>query len=153
MYAIRSYYEIYQRKLSAASYTADQIIAVSLQTKADLVHYFGVPPERVQVIYQSCNLAFYTRHSIEELEQLRKTLQLPSEFLLYVGTIEARKNLLSLVKALHEHAIGVPLVVLGRATGYAKLVKQYIAQHSIRQVHFLEQIPFTQFPMLRNNFV
>jgi glycosyltransferase involved in cell wall biosynthesis len=71
---------------------------------------------------------------------------LPGEYILYVGTVEERKNLLSLVRALHQKNIHFPLVVVGRHTHYIKKIKEYIRKHSIQHIYFLKEVPVTDLP-------
>jgi glycosyltransferase involved in cell wall biosynthesis len=73
---------------------------------------------------------------------------LPSQYLLYVGTIEPRKNLLQIVKALHMATLQIPLVIVGRPTGYAEIVKKYISDNGIRHVYFLGTVPNEDLPAI-----
>lgn len=120
---------IYRSKFSYACSHADKIIAISKQTKADIVEFMGINPEKIQVIYQSCHPAFKQLHPIEEKRAVLYKYGLPDEFILSVGTIEERKNVLSVVKAIRH--IDIHLVVAGRGTSYAKEVKAYIRQHGL----------------------
>ena len=76
---------------------------------------------------------------------VRKRYGLPDgRFILYVGTVEERKNVLLAVKALSAIDKDVPLVIVGRETGYADIVKNYVAKHRLgdrvlfRQIHFAD---------------
>lgn len=119
---------IYDRKFRHACQVADRIIAVSEHTKQDICRLYGTEPRKVHVIYQSCRDHFYVSQSTEELERVRRAQQLPETYLLYVGTVEARKNLLSIIRAYagglrHE---GVPLVIVGRGGAYAQKCRREI---------------------------
>src|SRR5689334_7854453 len=78
---------------------AAAVITVSESAKADVVNILGLPPERVHVIYEA------PAHNFRPLEQgailnaVRSKYTLPESFLLYVGTIEPRKNLVRLLEA------------------------------------------------------
>lgn len=131
--------KIHTWKFKKATEMADIVIAISEQTKQDLIQHFGTPSEKIKVIYQTCHAAFKEEIPEEILQQTRESLQLPSQFLLSVGTIEKRKNLLSVVKAIK--GTDIPLVVVGRETSYAKKIRRYIAQHQMdKQVFFLKNI-------------
>jgi glycosyltransferase involved in cell wall biosynthesis len=119
---------------------------VSRQTKEDLIQFFGINENKIEIIYQGCNEAFQNQQSIEQKQELKRKWDLPDQYILYVGTVEERKNLMSIVKALHLMDISVPLVVVGRHTGYAQLVKAYVEKNSMKQIHFLKEIPVTDLP-------
>lgn len=59
---------------------------------------------------------------------------------MYVGSIEERKNLLSLIKAINIGKIKLPLVVIGGKTKYFKRIKKFIDQNKIEEIYFLETI-------------
>ncbi len=73
---------------------------------------------------------------------------MPARYLLTVGTIEERKNLLLIVKALRQ-VPEIQLVVTGRATRYVNKVNDYLQQHQLNhRVLFLHQVPFADLPAL-----
>jgi glycosyltransferase involved in cell wall biosynthesis len=137
---------IYQNKFSYAAKTADRIISISQQTKKDLIDFFGIEESKISVIYQGCNQAFRVGLTNEEKQQIRARWNLPEEYLLYVGTIESRKNLLTLVKALHQKKLDIPLVVVGRPTSYMKEVRKYIREKTVKNVVFLNEVAVEDLP-------
>lgn len=140
---------IYTRKFRYACREADHIIAVSECTKRDIVSYFDIEPDKISVIYQGCDTSFSKKLSFEEKQQVITRYHLPDTFMLNVGTIEARKNLLLAVKALSQMDDSVHLVAVGRQTKYTEEVKTYIAAHGLEQrVHFLSGIPLSDLPAL-----
>jgi len=139
---------IYIAKTSYCCEKADWIVAISNQTKVDLVEYLHVPEEKIDVVYQACNPIFTRQLKKKEIKQVLARYELPSEYILYVGTIEERKNLLSLVHAMETGSIDIPLVAVGRHTPYASRVKHYIARKNIRNIIFIENLPTTDLPAL-----
>lgn len=139
---------IYKRKFRFSSQIADCVIAISEQTKRDLVQCFNINENKIKVVYQPCDPAFTKKVNEEEIKILRKSYDLPEDFILYVGTIEPRKNLLSLVKALHEGKIEFPLVIVGKETPYVQRVRDYIEKHRMDQIWFLKNVPNKQMPAL-----
>ena len=137
---------IYKRKFRYSCQHADRIIAVSDQTRSDLVSIFSVDEKKIRVIHQGCNEAFKKLLSDNEKQAVRIRWDLPNEFLLYVGTIEDRKNLLTLIKALQKSAIVLPLVVVGKQTKYYDHVSEYIERHNINNVIFLKEVPVKDLP-------
>jgi glycosyltransferase involved in cell wall biosynthesis len=135
---------IYRAKFKYACMHAHRIIAISEQTRRDLVEMYGVNESKIIVCYQSCDPAYTERASDDRKEALRKALELPPHFFLYVGSIIERKNLLNICKAL-EATTGparLPLVVIGKGRQYHQKVVQYLASRGLTQrVLFLSQHP------------
>ena len=136
------YYSFFDRqihlwKFRKAAASADKIIAISEQTKRDIIQFLKVPETKIEVIYQGCHQAFKEQQSEEFIMNTRNKFSLPKKFILNVGTIEERKNLLNVVKALKGSDI--PLVVIGKKTSYFKKVERFVQQNNIR-VHFLEGV-------------
>jgi len=125
-------------KFKKASVSADKIIAISEQTKLDVIHYLKVPESKIEVVYQGCHASFKEKQSEEILNQIKEKFNLPDRFLLNVGTIEPRKNLLNIVKSLKDSKI--PLVVVGaKKPKYFKLIKKEIQKSKI-EVQFLSGV-------------
>jgi glycosyltransferase involved in cell wall biosynthesis len=143
--------KIYRSKVSYACRAADRIVAVSEQTRQDIIGFLDADPARIRVVYQSCEPIFYQVVDEARRRQVREKHRLPSQYLLYVGTIERRKNLLGIVKALRllKSGFDAHLVVIGRDRGYKEEVLTYIqAQGLTPRVHFLIDIPFGDFPAI-----
>ncbi len=138
------YYSFFDRKIhfwkfKKAAERADLIIAISEQTKLDIVQFLKVSEEKVTVIYQGCHHAFKENQSVEFLKSIKEKYNLPERFILNVGTIEERKNLLSIVKAINGTEI--PLIVIGKKTKYFNKVQQFLKKNKIEnQVQFLENV-------------
>jgi len=137
---------VYKRKFLSASLQAERIVAVSQQTRSDLISFFNIDPEKIEVVYQGCNPAFYEKVSEERKIQIRNKYKLPENFILYVGTIEERKNLLFLIRAVHEHKIKLPLVVFGRKTPYMEKINTYIDRRHVKNIYFHEYASQTDLP-------
>jgi glycosyltransferase involved in cell wall biosynthesis len=78
---------------------ADHIIAVSRQTRDDLVRLLSVPPNKITVAYNGVDGRFVPGAGTNGTAGLRAGLGLPERFILHVGTLEPRKNLARLVEA------------------------------------------------------
>jgi glycosyltransferase involved in cell wall biosynthesis len=130
---------IYCKKFLHAAKNADCVIAISEQTKADIIHYLGIESLKIKVLYQGCNAAFKQSISTEEKNKVSLKFALPPSFILNVGKIEERKNLLSLVKAIKN--LDTHLVVVGGETTYKQKVKQYISENKLQhKVQFLKNV-------------
>ncbi|OKS85168.1 glycosyltransferase family 4 protein [Mucilaginibacter polytrichastri] len=135
---------IYKAKLIYACRVADRIIAISQKTKDDLVELLNVDPTKIEVIYQSCDTSFRAELSIKQQELVKNKYNLPDKYLLNLGTIELRKNLLLLVKALGQ-VQDIKLVVVGKPTAYLEEVKAYINQHQLAdRILFLHNVKFDE---------
>ena len=117
---------------------ATRILAISHQTKEDLIHFFNINPDKIVVIHQSCDKRFYERVTTEQKELVRQRYHLPERFILSVGTIESRKNQLAILKGIVEEKLDVPVVLLGKPTEYKQLLDEFIVEAGIRsQLIFL----------------
>ncbi|RKR82273.1 glycosyltransferase involved in cell wall biosynthesis [Mucilaginibacter gracilis] len=141
--------KIYAAKIKYACKHADKIIAISEKTKADLIELLKVNPTKIETVYQDCDESFKVVQSPEKKNEIKLKYALPLNFLLTIGTIEERKNLLLAVKALTLLPINIQLVVVGKDTAYADEVKQYIKQHQLyHRVLFLSDVAFADLPAI-----
>lgn len=146
------YYSFFDRKIhfwkfKKAAESADKIIAISEQTKRDIISYLKVPEDKIEVIYQGCHHAFKENQSEECIQKTKEKFNLPKRFILNVGTIEERKNLLNIVKAIDQSEI--PLVVIGRKTKYFNKVQDFIRKNKIeKQIHFLDGVSMDELAVI-----
>lgn len=139
---------IYRRKFYSACKNADVIIAISEETKNDIISFFNIPDQKIKVIYQSCDDAFYKEYSDIEFGKVQKKHNLPSSYLLYVGTIEERKNLLTIIKSL-KIVEEIKLIVVGRKTDYINDVNTFIQKNNLNnRVLFLENVTNEELPII-----
>lgn len=113
---------IYDQKVRYSCKKSDKIIAISNNTKTDIINIYGIEPDNIEVIYQPCDAIYYDHSQIESSERVRGRYNIPSEYFLFVGSIEKRKNLkliLESYKQLPEKR-RIPLVVIGRGKKYGK---------------------------------
>jgi glycosyltransferase involved in cell wall biosynthesis len=140
---------IYRLKFKAACKTADKIIAISECTKRDIVSFFHIPEDKIKVIYQGCHPNFGVKISEEKKQEIKSKYFLPPRFILFVGSIEARKNLLLTVKALEDVSDDIHLVAAGKFTPYQSVVEQYAEKSGIKsRLHILNNVPFEDLPAL-----
>jgi len=140
---------VYKYKFKYACRNATRIIAVSEQTKADIISFLNIPEDKIDVVYQSCNTAFQVKVTDQEKQNIRSEYVLPHRFLLHVGTIEERKNLMLIVKALKTVPDPIKLVVIGKETEYAAEVKEYLEKENLtKRVIFLKNVPLKDLPSI-----
>ncbi|TKC05633.1 glycosyltransferase family 4 protein [Pedobacter polaris] len=140
---------IYKFKSKYACENVDRIIAISEKTKEDIVDLYKIDSSKIDVVYQSCDDSFKTSSTENEKEKIREKYNLPVKYILNVGTIEARKNLLLLIRALPKIDSAYQLVVIGKETTYTALVKKEIEKLGLKErVIFLKNVPFTDLPLI-----
>ncbi len=140
--------KFYDLKMRYAAKNADAVIAISEATKQDIVDFYKINPEKIDVVYQSCHPSFMQKLSTDRIDSVRKKYSLPGNYILNVSTVEKRKNILSVIKAMHEYKIDFPLVVAGRKTDYFyNEIEPYITQHNFRNVYFIKP-DFTDLPAI-----
>ncbi|PRB03554.1 glycosyl transferase family 1 [Chryseobacterium sp. MYb7] len=146
------YYSFFDRKIhfwkfKKAADSAHKIIAISEQTKRDIIQYLKVSENKIEVIYQGCHHAFKEQQSPEMMQTVKEKFKLPERFILNVGTIEDRKNLLNVVKAISDTEI--PLVVVGRKTKYYQKIESFLKKNKMeKQVLFLEGVSMDELACL-----
>ncbi|MGE7775027.1 glycosyltransferase family 4 protein [Chitinophaga sp. NPDC101104] len=133
----------YRKKAKYACQAADQVIAISLQTKADLIEFYGVQEEKIPVCYQACDPSFQVPPDPQKVREMLVRYNLPSEYFLYVGSVIERKNLARIAAAMFllKDRLNVPLVVLGDGGAYKKKVEAYLAEKGLTsRVIFLNDV-------------
>ncbi|MEM1218683.1 MAG: glycosyltransferase family 1 protein [Bacteroidota bacterium] len=127
--------QIYDIKSRRSCQLASKVIAISQSTKADLIRWYQIPTEKIEVIYQPVAGHYYELLPVSQVERIRQQYHLPETFVLSVGTIEARKNLGLVIEALGQipKAHRPPLVVVGKPTSYKKEVVENIQKRQLGQ--------------------
>jgi glycosyltransferase involved in cell wall biosynthesis len=144
-----SYRKIFTAKNMRSCRIADRIIAISEQSKRDAIEFFHADPAKVEVVYQGCNNVFRQTVSLENKNQIKDKYNLPTDYLLFVGAIEPRKNIATIFRALHREKIDAPLVVVGRQTNYTQELKKLAEELKISpQIHFLHHVETVDLPAI-----
>ncbi len=141
--------QLYNWKFRYACEQANKVIAMSENTRQDIIEYYNIPPSKIEVIYQSCHPQFFQKVTETVRMKVCQQYKLPQTYLLYVGSIIPRKRLLSIVKAMKITDTDIPLVVLGEGKRYKQEVKTYIRQHHLdHRVLFPKNVSFSDFPAI-----
>ncbi len=134
---------IYFNKVKFAVHNADMVIAISKQTKNDLVETFKISEDRINIIYQSCNEVFYDKRTPTELARVKEKWSLPREFILYVGALNENKNVLVILEALNilKGDLDIPLVVVGHGIDYKIKMLEFATKNNLgRNLIFASEI-------------
>lgn len=143
------YRKIFIEKNKYSCKNADRIIAISEQTKEDIIKYFDADENKISVVYQGCNNIFRNPITEINIENVRKKYNLPSHFLLNVGAIEKRKNAALIIEALHLKKIDIPLVIVGKAYEYINDLKNLISKYKMEnQVTFIHNAETADLPAI-----
>jgi len=99
---------------------ADAVICVSEHTRRDAVRVYGLPEDKLRVIYEGVSPRFRRVLDSSALRATQARYALPDRFILAVGTIEPRKNLVTLFRAFgallaEDASLAQELIVVGKA--------------------------------------
>ena len=94
---------LYESQLLNACSISEKIVAVSESTKRDIVNFFSISPQKISVIYSACDYRYHTIATAEKIQQTRSIYGLPEKYLLYVGSMSERKNILSVELENEKH--------------------------------------------------
>lgn len=131
---------------------AAAIITVSQHSRNDLIRVLGLNPDKIHVVYEAADDGFRPVCDVATLDALRRKYVLPPHFVLYVGTLEPRKNLGRLLRALKQvRDEGLPhhLVLAGAMGWMMNAFQQEVRALGLSDVvHYLGYIPRHDLPGL-----
>ena len=140
---------IYKIKFRKACKNANAVVAVSEQTKRDIIDFYRISPEKIYVIYQDCDEAFQEKLSVEHIENVKEKYQIKKKYILSVGTIIERKNQLTLVKAFQKLDLSnYELILVGGKSFYQNQIELYIQNHNLLNIKILNKVPFQDLPAI-----
>ena len=140
-----TYRRLFTRKMQYALRVADVIVAISEQTKRDIIDFFGIDARRIQVVYQGCNNRFREPVSEAAVAEMKKRYAFPARYLLAVGAIEPRKNLSRLIQAMHIAKTDLPLVAVGGSSAYASQLLREAETLGV-ELRYIHNLPFADLP-------
>ncbi len=142
--------QVYNQKFRYACENSDLIIAISESTKRDVMELYGIAEEKIRVIYQSCHEGFMLEKNPSAKEAVRERYGLPSEFMLYVGSLVERKNLLGIVEALAKLPtdLQLPVVVVGQGAPYKRRVVNRAQELGVLEKLLFIRPQFAELPAL-----
>lgn len=137
----------YYGQIDRAAKHAKHIMVPSESTKQDLVRQLGVAPNRVSVIYEAADETFVPLPLLETREQVQRRYNLPPSFILFVGTIEPRKNVDGLLQAYHhlrtKYGVTETALVIAGGRGWLyEEIETLIDQLDLKQsIYLLGRVP------------
>jgi glycosyltransferase involved in cell wall biosynthesis len=149
--------KMYSWKFKRACEKADVVVAISEQTKRDIIEFYKIEESKIKVIYQSCHPQFKLSNTSNlGANYFIQKYKLPDDYLLYVGTINERKNLFGILRAFADgDAISkhIKLVIVGNGKGYYfKLAIAFIRRYSLEnRIFMLPNLDFEDLPYIYKN--
>lgn len=143
--------KIYDKKTAFACQAADVIIACSHETKNDLIQYYRVPSEKIEVVYQSCHPAFFEKPTDEKTVEIYTKYQIEKPYILHIGSFNERKNQLGLLFAYSKiyHKINENLLLVGSDGNMKDRIKYEISKLKLeKRVKIIEGVSNEQLPVL-----
>ena len=110
---------------------ADKIVAISNCTKMDILNYYHVPEQKIEVIYQSINPIFFAPIKTDRKGSILEKYEIRNPFILCVGTIEERKNQKVLINAVPMLNDKVQVIIVGKRTSYQCYLQQIISEKKL----------------------
>lgn len=140
---------MYDLKYGRSARIANRVIAISECTKRDIMTEFGIPEEKIEVIYQGIDPIFNLPVDTAKRMAVREKYALPKRYIIAVGTVQSRKNQLLAVEALAKLPKDVHLLIVGRMEGkYAEAVRRRIGELGLGERVRFPEVPFEDLPAL-----
>jgi glycosyltransferase involved in cell wall biosynthesis len=131
-----------------ATHRSNRIMTVSEASKRDILEYFSVPPEKIDVIYNGIDERFGEQPAEEDVNRVRERYQLDGPFVLYAGNIKPHKNLGRLIAAFDilRHRTAefeqVKLVIIGDEIAKYAALRHAVHRHKLhKHVRFFGFVP------------
>ncbi len=151
--------QIFTLKSKYACKVADVIVAISEQTKRDIVAFYKIDERKIRVIYQSCHEQYY-RDAINPVfenskkDAINRVPTFPQRYILYVGTVNERKNALTLIQAFEKikDRTDADLLIIGGGSEYYSKVKAYVNENNLSsRIHLKPVVDFAEMPQIYRN--
>ncbi len=135
----------YQQKFRYACENADAVVAVSQQTKDDIMEFYKIPAERIRVIYQDCQSSFHQKVDNQSILTIKSKYSLNKPYIICVSSFSERKNQKRLVEAFQQLGLkDYELVLVGGKSKYA----DEITQNFPKNTKILYGVPSADLPAL-----
>lgn len=126
----------------------EHVITISNSEKSRLIKYNLASEEKITVVYHGVNKKFTPNYSVDEIQSLRKKLGLPEKFVLYIGRLNHRKNIATIIRALKETKNN-NLVIVGKEDNQDVDLNKLISSLSLKnRVVFTGHLADSEIPLL-----
>ena len=132
---------------------ADAVITVSNFTKGEIIELLNVPADKIKVIYNGIASCFYPVQDRLKIEDIKSKYGIKSPYLIFVGNIEPKKNIETLILACAElrksTTYKYPLVVVGKKAWHFETVWEVVKQlHGEEDTIFTDVVDGNDLPLL-----
>ncbi len=140
--------KIYEMKTRYAATQAHKIIAVSQETKRDLVEMYGVKEDKIEVIYPSVAIGFQESETRLPVDEILRKYKLPVKYILNVGSFFPRKNQKTLLESFNllKDEIEQDLVLVGSGVLQPELTELIAKKNLQKRVHIISNISNDDLP-------
>jgi len=123
---------------------SSRIVADSMNTKKDIIRVFKVPEEKIRVVYAAAGDSFRPIKDEKAIARIKQKYGISSDYILFVGTIEPRKNIISLIQAYSllkkNKPVDYKLVIVGKKGWmYSEVF------NTVKELNLSEEIIFTYY--------
>jgi glycosyltransferase involved in cell wall biosynthesis len=142
----RAAYAYARAAMWSAARHSDRILTVSEASKRDILRFFGVPPEKISVVYNAIDERFWVEPGPDVVARVRERFQLDHGFVLYAGTIRPHKNLVRLIEAFDTQPPDgfedLKLLIIGDEISKLPALRRAVHGHKLhKHVRFLGFVP------------
>ena len=140
---------VYVKKIGHACRKADVVVAICEQTKRDIMEYLDVPVQKIRVLYQSIHPRFYNPPEKIFVEKELSQWDISFPYILFVGALEERKNVLNLVRAYSSirQSKDYGLILVGQGGAYRKRIESLIGEKGLeKRVKILSHVGAESLP-------
>ena len=135
---------------------AKHILAISKSTKDDIVKNYGVEPNKITVTYIGYDRKLFRPQSKEKIQRMKKDYKINGDYIIFVGTLQPRKNLESLIEAFKKLTLNsslithhLQLVIVGKKGWlYDSIFEKVKDLNLSERIRFTDYVPNTDLPPL-----
>ncbi|MHB1393069.1 MAG: glycosyltransferase family 4 protein [Clostridia bacterium] len=122
---------------------ADIVVTISENSKQEIIEYLGVQEEKIRIVSPGVDLEVYScKYGVEELTRIKDKYKLPDKYALYLGTLEPRKSIDSIIEGYAQYKLlnkdtNLKLVIAGKKGWmYDSIFESLIANKLVEDVIF-----------------
>jgi glycosyltransferase involved in cell wall biosynthesis len=145
--------DLYQLK-SWTSYSvknAAAVITISTSTRDDIIKEYGIPKDRVHVVYPGIKAALDLEPHVYTMQELKETYGITGKYILFVGTLQPRKNIQRLIEAFSKlsEKKDLQLIIVGKKGWLYEDILAAPEKYGVKDsVKFLDYVPDKDLPLL-----
>lgn len=124
-------------------------IAVSENTRKDMIEHYGIDSERISVVYNSIESDEFKRLPATAVREALAKYELPERFFLSVGSLEPRKNLETVIAAMRQYDGPEPLIIAG-ASGWKNDEVYAAIEENSEKIRLVGYVPQEELPLFYN---